>query len=718
MASSDCLEVSSLDAPRTPPPQRTLRSAKRSSMSPPPLPSQLPPTPTRRPRKEKSNPSVTPRRFRTFFTPRSMGTRTNGSRRALFDITAPALNSGVVQSSPIRPLVLEDLQENQPSAFPRDLKRRKLAHSPESLPKHKRAGRRGSRGTEADKDTTPVLQSSPCARACTDRLVLEDCEEEVEEEAEKEVAQPKTIKGIDRLVDRGLAGSLLQMNLGSSSRGSRLRMEYPVNDWRDETANFSSNSTDVYMCGSLNGPGLCIPFCTASLNTNSLTAIGDEQGGVRLLETKQDELPAFSEPYVSFKVHNNAIIDMTFTNDDSLLATASGDSTARVVDMLTQTTIAVLGNHCASLKQVRFQSGANNNHVLATSSRDGSVQIWDLRCKGLDGPVNHLQLPVEPHRTTNRSSAKSLLYGRPINSIYDVHRVPYNVTPSSTDTPSRNEVTSARAGSISVTALQFLPAGLDHLLLTASEMDAEVKLWDIRTISSTRKKHIPLSHTKKPESHNQWRHFGTNSLCLNTSGSRLYTLCKDNTVYAYSTAHLILGHTPELSLPTSSRRSPHRTTQGLGPLHAYRHPKLQATSFYCKAALRKSVNGDTELLAVGSNDGSAVLFPTDERYIPTSSTSQPTPSLRRSSSSQTLAASAGIPVSSNGTALIRGHDREVGSLSWTTEGDLITVGDDYLVRAWHQGSGARELRMGGEGGGKRWRCGWADVEGWYDDDEF
>ncbi|EHK96605.1 putative Cell division cycle protein cdt2 [Glarea lozoyensis 74030] len=436
-------------------------------------------------------------------------------------------------------------------------------------------------------------------------------------------------------------------------------MEYPVNDWRDETANFSSNSTDVYMCGSLNGPGLCIPFCTASLNTNSLTAIGDEQGGVRLLETKQDELPAFSEPYVSFKVHNNAIIDMTFTNDDSLLATASGDSTARVVDMLTQTTIAVLGNH-----------------------------------------------------------SKSLLYGRPINSIYDVHRVPYNVTPSSTDTPSRNEVTSARAGSISVTALQFLPAGLDHLLLTASEMDAEVKLWDIRTISSTRKKHIPLSHTKKPESHNQWRHFGTNSLCLNTSGSRLYTLCKDNTVYAYSTAHLILGHTPELSLPTSSRRSPHRTTQGLGPLHAYRHPKLQATSFYCKAALRKSVNGDTELLAVGSNDGSAVLFPTDERYIPTSSTSQPTPSLRRSSSSQTLAASAGIPVSSNGTALIRGHDREVGSLSWTTEGDLITVGDDYLVRAWHQGSGARELRMGGEGGGKRWRCGWADVEGWYDDDEF
>jgi hypothetical protein len=31
------------------------------------------------------------------------------------------------------------------------------------------------------------------------------------------------------MVDRGLAGSLLQMNLGGSSRGSRPRMEYPVN---------------------------------------------------------------------------------------------------------------------------------------------------------------------------------------------------------------------------------------------------------------------------------------------------------------------------------------------------------------------------------------------------------------------------------------------------------------------------------------------------------
>lgn len=111
---------------------------------------------------------------------------------------------------------------------------------------------------------------------------------------------------------------------------------------------------------------------------------------MRLLESGRDGKPAFKDPYLSFRVHTNAIIDMCFTDDDTYLATASGDSTARVVDMTTQTTIGIFGNHVASLKQVRFQPGANNKSVVATSSRDGSVQLWDLRCKGRDGPVNEV----------------------------------------------------------------------------------------------------------------------------------------------------------------------------------------------------------------------------------------------------------------------------------------------------------------------------------------
>jgi len=100
---------------------------------------------------------------------------------------------------------------------------------------------------------------------------------------------------------------------------------------------------------------------------------------------KANVLQAFKDVFHSFRVHTNAIIDMVFTEDDRVLATASGDQSARIVDMTTQTTISILGNHTASLKQVRFQPGDNSHSVIATSSRDGSIQIWDLRVNGYSG---------------------------------------------------------------------------------------------------------------------------------------------------------------------------------------------------------------------------------------------------------------------------------------------------------------------------------------------
>ncbi len=59
---------------------------------------------------------------------------------------------------------------------------------------------------------------------------------------------------------------------------------------------------------------------------------------------------------------------------------------------------------------------------------------------------------------------------------------------------------------------------------------------------------------------------------------------------------------------------------------------------------------------------------------------------------------------------MRGHDREVGALAWSVDGKLATVGDDYYVRCWAEDrERAADLRVGGETGGRRWACGWADV---------
>ena len=457
------------------------------------------------------------------------------------------------------------------------------------------------------------------------------------------------------------------------------------------------------------------------------------------------------------------------------MATASGDQTGRVIDMATQRPVSILGHHTASLKQVRFQPGRGSSCVLATSGRDGSVQIWDLRCRG--GPVQDLGIASEAglrHRIP-----KPLNPGCVVNSIYDAHarttrQGKGHLSSSNPGDVARTGEVPGRFGEVSVTAMQFLPPGREHLLLTACEADASIKLWDIRAVHTSRhhKASTPVSYTAPPPSHVAFRPFGICSMTLGGDGTRLYALCKDNTVYAYSTAHLVLGHAPELTParpgtePPRRRHHPHGTAhEGLGPLYGFRHPLFHATSFYVKTAIRPATEGRPELLAVGSSDGAAVLFPTDERYLrdawsssspsspddnitaqetyyighptdkapstrsrpvlrsaslaaaaassPPTSSAAPRPALARTNSLSQLftrQSDCAVPVARRGTPLVRGHAKEVGAVAWTSGGRLVTVGDDFLVRCWSEDRGrAADLRTGGEGEGRRWGCGWADV---------
>ncbi|KAJ8119491.1 hypothetical protein ONZ43_g3564 [Nemania bipapillata] len=383
--------------------------------------------------------------------------------------------------------------------------------------------------------------------------------------------------------------------------------------------------------------------------------------------------------HLSFTAHTNAIIDLHFSDDDYLLATASGDQTGQIIDMMTQSPIAYLGQHTASLKQIRFQPGQSNSSVLATSARDGSVQIWDLRCSR---PVQDFQTSED--RSTNLSyRLPPPKRGCTVNSFYHAHartsrQIRQSLSIGPGDTPSRREMPS-RSNDVSVTTLQFLPAGQEHLLLTAC-------------------------------------------------------------------------HAPELSCRNGEpprRRHNAITQQGLGPLYGFRHPSFHATSFYIKCAIRPAKDGRSELLAVGSNDRCPVLFPTQERYFqdelsgmvnnmsldkstiattaePTASAKRETSGVRRplfrtnSSTTLSIRPKDNIPIIRMGTPLVRGHEREVGSVTWTNEGKLITVGDDYLIRCWSENrEQAADLRTGGETGGRRWGCGWADMGEDYDtpDDE-
>lgn len=456
-------------------------------------------------------------------------------------------------------------------------------------------------------------------------------------------------------------------------------------------------------------------------------AIGDDEGRIRLVESEKNGQPSFSSVYLGWQIHRNAIIDLSLTDDDALIATASGDLSAKVSDMTTQKPISILANHSATLKQVKFQPGANNKSVLATSGRDGSVQIWDLRCKSDGGPVMEMQ----------RLSDEILPRCGNVNGILNAHHGSHFHEPRAAPGSRSPSFKKGRAGDISVTSIHFLPPGQEHLLLTGSESNSIVKLWDIRNCSNKYMNNQPVAYTEEIPSHVYNRPFGITSLSMSHDGSRFYSVCKDNVVYAYSTSHLILGHAPELR-SGNGKRTTQQAVRGLGPLYGFRHPYFHVANFYIKSAIRKPVNGNSELLAVGSNDGTPILFPTDERYLGTKANTS-TPLEAATQQSQTLSSTSlsrsgklnrallgskkdapireSVPIYTYGTALIRGHGREVSSLSWTNNGELICADDDWNVRCWREGRDARDLRMGGEAEGRRWNCGWADVKADYDDED-
>lgn len=433
--------------------------------------------------------------------------------------------------------------------------------------------------------------------------------------------------------------------------------------------------------------------------------------------TKQGDLGPAVDEHV--KVHDNAIMNLDFSQDGYRLATASGDRTGKIVDLVTLSiAVDLAGGHWDSLRQIAFQPGKASGFGLASSDRAGRVQIWDLRCSTV--PTLTFSSAGESG-STDRDVTLDPVAAKTVNTLDNAHE--------------RN--VQGIKSSASVTAIQWLPSGREHLLLTASEANASIKLWDTRYIKSRRQaEDTPLAVTPQPVTH-AWRSYGITSLALNSDASRLYAVCKDSTIYAYSTAHLMLGHAPELQDNAPKRRP--NGAEGLGPLYGFKHDQFRASSFYVKCALRPASTSpltnsyQSELLAVGSTNNCAVLFPTDEKcmrsawarhaHVLDSSVAggAPTPSQSFTATPSGLPpCSSPIPIFRTGTPLVRGHSREVTDVSWSLDGDLVTASDDYLVRRWETRlrDKARHFRTIGEFGGERHMAGWADVgEDWDMDDE-
>lgn len=178
-------------------------------------------------RKERGRPSITPRKFTRFFTPRSHGSlMTRSSRRALFDITRSANNHNGSQSSPLRPLSSISTGENSPTSFTRDMKRRKLIHCTSLSPDNPEGNKSSSSGRILAIDGEIEAEDDRDNRSSHLSLGIDGSEKDVSVELLPCVQPlPKRIK---RIGDRGIVGELVELSLSNSSTTGRRHLTYPT----------------------------------------------------------------------------------------------------------------------------------------------------------------------------------------------------------------------------------------------------------------------------------------------------------------------------------------------------------------------------------------------------------------------------------------------------------------------------------------------------------
>lgn len=298
-------------------------------------------------------------------------------------------------------------------------------------------------------------------------------------------------------------------------------------------------------------PPFALAFSKTALGGHALAA-ADEEGVVTVLDTRRslnEQMHAATRattPAARFLAHDNAIFDIIWMQNDSLVATASGDATVRVFDVETNFRRALLRGHSGSAKCIRALPSMPN--VLMSAARDGNVRAFDLRTPSVTDRVNQEQ------------------YHAPVFTIHQPHSPP-SVFASQVGVRKRRRVQATKpkpSVAASVTSLAFYP-GRDSMLYTAGAADGTVKLWDLRSLrgssktSPTPEKHgnllsavcvtsvTPATEPRRDNHPRGRRIYGIAHLDIDEQGRHLLVSSTDSTIYLYNANNLSLGHSKVLT---------------------------------------------------------------------------------------------------------------------------------------------------------------------------
>lgn len=206
-------------------------SAPVGSDNPPSSPPRQPPSRG----KERRNPSITPRKFQRFFTPRSrVSSKPSAARKALCDLTAPALNRCQTPPSPLKPASEADSPDGLPHLHDTHRqKRRKVHHTPEKQTSHLPSPLASSPALLPTPDLRPGLQS-PIQSLRSRQALQEDvrADDEISDDEcasdEEPAAAAPVYKRHVPLHARGLGAQLVQRMTGAVRFASDRALECPV----------------------------------------------------------------------------------------------------------------------------------------------------------------------------------------------------------------------------------------------------------------------------------------------------------------------------------------------------------------------------------------------------------------------------------------------------------------------------------------------------------
>lgn len=182
--------------------------------------------------KERRNPSITPRKFKRFFTPRSrVSSEPSAARRALRDLAAPALNRCLTPSSPLRRIsefsAYQELPQSPDGISQRSSKRRKFRHTPEPTPEQLPTPFSTSPAGFRTPDShhrlrSPIDSSFQASQSSQDTADVDEVDSE--EDLFEDSRSPRRLVPLHQ---RGLGGHLAHRMTGSMPRNGRQYISCP-----------------------------------------------------------------------------------------------------------------------------------------------------------------------------------------------------------------------------------------------------------------------------------------------------------------------------------------------------------------------------------------------------------------------------------------------------------------------------------------------------------